>query len=213
MCSKPCAATLLMCLHIEWKGGGCSDHYSWCVIFHVNRGWQDIAIPLFVKLAEPHIHTRSAVQISKELRGLERLSDEVCCCERAHTQEIYQSASLYKNLFGCEVIDIYLKRPQMMLHKQLPEWSTHLNSSDVQFCQHMVQAVIHKCWCSLAHSRAIESPEVDITAHCHPCTLITGLGEERWLRPLHTLVRLCEAFRESGNIRQNGDTVFNKVTN
>lgn len=32
-----------------------------------------------------------------------------------------------------------------MLHKQLPEWPMHLNSSVVQFSKQMVQPVIHKC--------------------------------------------------------------------
>ena len=44
-----------MCLHMR---GGCSGG----VIFHVNRGRQDVAVLLFVKSAVPHICTRSAVQ-------------------------------------------------------------------------------------------------------------------------------------------------------
>lgn len=36
------------------------DGYSRGVIFHVNRGWQGIAILLFVKLAAAHMYTRTA---------------------------------------------------------------------------------------------------------------------------------------------------------
>lgn len=190
MCSEPGVATRL---HMGGEGGGgqWSDSYSWGIIFHVNRGWQDIAILLCVKLAVAHIYTRSALQIALKKTKTGLYKDFVFCCKHTHTQEIYQSASFYKSFCDVGVLEFTKtkkkeeKLPRWdMLHKQLPEWPMHLNSSVVQFSKQMVQPVIHKCWCSHAQSRATESPEQDITANCHPGTLITGLGGEWWLRPL-----------------------------
>lgn len=173
------------------EGGQWSDSYSWGIIFHVNRGWQDIAILLCVKLAVAHIYTRSALQIAlkKQKRGYIKTLFFVASTH-THTRNLPVSQFLQKFLW-CGGIRIYQnekkeeKLPRWdMLHKQLPEWPMHLNSSVVQFSKQMVQPVIHKCWCSHAQSRATESPEQDITANCHPGTLITGLGGEWWLRPL-----------------------------
>lgn len=138
-----------------------------------------------------HIHKISTADCLKKTKtGLYK--DFVFCCKHTHTHTRNLPVSQFLQKFlWCGGIRIYQnekkeeKLPRWdMLHKQLPEWPMHLNSSVVQFSKQMVQPVIHKCWCSHAQSRATESPEQDITANCHPGTLITGLGGEWWLRPL-----------------------------
>lgn len=108
MCSEPSVATPGMRLHMGGGGGGqWSDSYSWGIIFHVNRGWQDIAILLCVKLAVAHIYTRSALQIAlkKQKRGYIKTLFFVARTH-THTQEISQSASFYKSFCDVGVLEI-----------------------------------------------------------------------------------------------------------
>lgn len=180
-CLTACVLSLMLPL---WgcvcTGGEGSNGYSWGVIFHINRGWQDTAFLLFVKLGAAHIYTRTA-----HSRGCDFVIK--CQLEDSFHTKLDMNVSTFNAI--CP------KR-----HAAQAAAGIGNATPTARPLRWPIQPVIHKCWCSRAQSGATESPELDITANCHPGTLITGLGEERWLRPLQVLVRLYDSVQENWSI-------------
>lgn len=108
--------------HVLWASlgmvvvGGCSNGYSWGVIFHVNRRWQHVESLLFVKSNVAHIytwlclvpvsHTPVSTQSCSDMKVLTFTKNETCCtssclngqCTPTGLSPVSNSASTWFNL-------------------------------------------------------------------------------------------------------------------